>query len=58
MFCKVSFAGRSRRSSSGFALLLLVLAASLPAAARSWHIANFSSQVLVDEDSSAVITES
>ena len=57
MFCRVSFAGRSRRFSSGFALLLLVLAACLPAAARSWHVANFSSQVLVDEDSSAVITE-
>jgi len=57
MFGKVSFAGRSRRFSSGFALLLLVLAACLPAAARSWHIATFSSQVLVDEDSSAVITE-
>ncbi|HEV2021749.1 MAG TPA: DUF2207 domain-containing protein [Terriglobales bacterium] len=57
MSWKSPVAGRRSRFPSGLALLLLVLAASLPAAARSWRIANFSSQVLVDEDSSAVITE-
>jgi uncharacterized membrane protein len=54
---KSPVAGRRSRFPSGLVLLLLVLAASLPAAARSWRIANFSSQVLVDEDSSVVITE-
>src|SRR5574341_2267107 len=54
---RFSVAGRKRRFPSGLALLLLVLAASLPAAARSWRIADFRSSVLVDQDSSAVITE-
>ena len=50
-------AGWRSRFPSGLALLLLVLLASIPAAARSWRIADFRSRVLVDEDSSAVITE-
>src|ERR1700675_3885374 len=57
MLWKALFAGRGRRFPSGLALLLLVLAASLPAAARSWRIADFRSRVLVDEDSTAVVTE-
>src|SRR5574341_108216 len=54
---RFSVAGRRRRFPSGLALLLLVLVASLPAAARSWRIADFRSRVVVDEDSSAVIIE-